>query len=64
MDEGSGTTLDDAHGNNDAILINSPSWQTREGVGSPGVVESETSFLFVEKVDLEVLRNGVIVVFS
>ena len=42
MDEGSGTTLDDAHGNNDAILINSPSWQTREGVGSPGVVESET----------------------
>tara|TARA_B110001452_G_scaffold41219_1_gene31606 strand:- start:2206 stop:4122 length:1917 start_codon:yes stop_codon:yes gene_type:complete len=42
MDEGSGTTLYDAHGNNDAILINGPSWQTREGVGSPGVVESQT----------------------
>jgi len=44
MDEGSGTTLSDAHGSNDAILRNmgNSSWATREGVGSPGVSESET----------------------
>ena len=43
MDEGSGTTLVDSHGDNDAILRNGVSWQTREGSGgAQGVVLNET----------------------
>lgn len=43
MDEGSGTTLVDSHGDNDATLRNGVSWQTREGSGgAQGVVSNET----------------------
>lgn len=42
MDEGSGTTLMDVANSNHAITINGPTWHTREGSGSSGIITNQT----------------------